>query len=201
MKRILIFFTSLIFCLNSNSQYPIQTIFKGDSVVILTIKQSDDINKSLEKYKETNKDNKNKFVHLNRTIDSLNKIVLQNNDEILSLTKDRDSIQKTNDEFIDSIWKWSLSPSIIFTQSRTDTLLYVIDLSRYYLTTDEYGIFLPRMTDNEYTNFIKFISSDEDENNSQRRGFGGLGDLEYLGPERARQRKVWKHKSQWKTKK
>jgi hypothetical protein len=200
MKRIVIFFISLFFCLDIHSQYPIQTIFKGDSVVILTLKQSDDINNSLEKYKEINKENKNKFGQLNRTIDSLSKIILQKNNEILSLTKDRDSIQKTNDEFIDSIWKWSLSPSIIFTQSRTDTILYVIDLSRYYLTTDDYGIFLPRMTDNEYTNFIKFLSSD-DENNSQRRGFGGLGNMEYLGPERVRQRKVWKNKSQWKTKK
>jgi len=200
MKRILVFFTALILSVCGYSQYPIQTIFKGDSVVILTIKQSEEINKTIEKNKDINKENKNKITKLKIVIDSLNQIVDKKDNQILILSQLKDSIQKSNDEFIDSIWKWSLSPSIIFTQNKNDTMLYVIDLSRYYLTTDEYGIFLPRMKDSEYNDFIKFINSDGDENNSQRRGFGGLGDMEYLGPERARQRKVWKHKSKWKNK-
>jgi len=200
MKRILVFFTALILSVCGYSQYPIQTIFKGDSVVILTIKQSEEINKTIEKTKDINKENKNKITKLKIVIDSLNQIVDKKDNQILILSQLKDSIQKSNDEFIDSIWKWSLSPSIIFTQNKNDTILYVIDLSRYYLTTDEYGIFLPRMKESEYNDFIKFINSDGDENNSQRRGFGGLGDMEYLGPERARQRKVWKHKSKWKNK-
>jgi hypothetical protein len=200
MKRILVFFTALILSVCGYSQYPIQTIFKGDSVVILTIKQSEEINKTIEKTKDINKENKNKITKLKIVIDSLNQIVDKKDNQILILSQLKDSIQKSNDEFIDSIWKWSLSPSIIFTQNKNDTILYVIDLSRYYLTTDEYGIFLPRMKESEYNDFIKFINSDGDENNSQRRGFGGLGDMEYLGSERARQRKVWKHKSKWKNK-
>lgn len=200
MKKILLFFISLIFSVHGYSQYPIQTIFKGDSVVILTIKQSEDINKSIEKSKETNKENKNKINQLNRVIDSLNQVISTKNNQVLVLESKRDSLQKSNDEFVDSIWKWSLSPSIIFTSSKTDTLLYVIDLSRYYLTTDDYGIFLPRMTDNDYNKFVKFLESSGEENDSRRRGFGGLGDMQFLGPERARQRKVWKHKSQWKNK-
>jgi hypothetical protein len=200
MKRIIIFFTFLILSICGYTQYPIQTIFKGDSVVILTIKQSEEINKTIEKNKDINKENRNKITQLKILIDSLNQIVNKKDNQILILSQLKDSIQKSNDEFIDSIWKWSLSPSIIFTQNKNDTILYVIDLSRYYLTTDEYGIFLPRMKDSEYNDFIKFINSDGDENNSKRRGFGGLGDMEYLGPERARQRKVWKHKSKWKNK-
>lgn len=180
------------------AQYPIQTIFKGDSVVILTLKQSEDINKSIEKNREINKENKVKISELYKLVDSLNQVIEIKNSQILSLQYKKDSIQKENNDFIDSIWTWSLSPSIIFTRTQNDTLLYVIDLSRYYLTTDDYGIFLPRISNSDYKEFLKFLNSNPGENNSGRRGFGGLGNMVFLGPETVRQKKVWKHKSQWK---
>jgi len=51
MKQTLLIFLFVLLGMMSYSQtkYPIKTIFKGDSVVILTIQQSDNINKMIEK--------------------------------------------------------------------------------------------------------------------------------------------------------
>ena len=198
MKNFL--FLILIFPQILFAQYPIQTIFKGDSVVILTLKQSEDINKSIEKTKDINRENKNKISQLYKLIDSLNQVINTKNKEISYLQYKKDSIQKDNEEFVDSIWLWSLSPSIIFTRTRNDSFLYIIDLSRYYLTTDDYGIFLPRISNSDYKEFLTFLKSNGEEDNSSRRGFGGLGNMVFLGPETVRQKRVWKHKSQWKNK-
>ena len=198
MKNFL--FLILIFPQILFAQYPIQTIFKGDSVVILTLKQSEDINKSIEKTKDINRENKNKISQLYKLIDSLNQVINTKNKEISYLEYKKDSIQKENEEFVDSIWMWSLSPSIIFTRTQSDSFLYIIDLSRYYLTTDDYGIFLPRISNSDYKEFLTFLKSNGEEDNSSRRGFGGLGNMVFLGPETVRQKRVWKHKSQWKNK-
>lgn len=198
MKNFL--FLILIFPQILFAQYPIQTIFKGDSVVILTLKQSEDINKSIEKTKDINRENKNKIAQLYKLIDSLNQVINTKNKEISYLEYKKDSIQKENEEFVDSIWMWSLSPSIIFTRTQSDSFLYIIDLSRYYLTTDDYGIFLPRISNSDYKEFLTFLKNNGGEDNSSRRGFGGLGNMVFLGPETVRQKRVWKHKSQWKNK-
>jgi hypothetical protein len=194
MRSLLLIFLLFPVLLFGQNQYPIQTIFRGDSVVILTIKQSDEINKTID---EQNDFLYNKSRYFKNVTDSLNIFIATQNQEIDSLKKLLDSLEVSNKSLLDSIWKWSLSPSIIFTQSPTDTELYVLDLSRYFLTTDDYGIFLPRMSDSDYKKFLQYSTSGEYPDSSDR-GFGGLGDFEYLGPERVRQRKVWKHKSQWK---
>jgi len=194
MRKIFLFLLFFPFLMLGQNQYPIQTIFNGDSVVILTLKQSDEINRTI--------DEQNLFLYkrskfFKNTTDSLNMFISLQNKMIDSLKTSLDSSITSNNSLLDSIWKWSLSPSIIFTSSPSDTELYVLDLSRYFLTTDDYGIFLPRMSDGEYKKFLQYSESGEAPDSSSR-GFDGLGDLEYLGHERVRQRKVWKHKSQWK---
>ena len=182
------------FCVLSQNQYPIQTIFRGDSVVILTIKQSEEINKTID---DQNLFLATKSKEFKNTTDSLSNFILLQNKKIDSLKTSLDSSLASNNSLLDSIWRWSLSPSIIYSQSPTDTELYVLDLSRYFLTTDDYGIFLPRMSESEYKKFLDY-SQEENNPDPPNRGFGGLSDLQYLGPDRVRQRKVWKHKSQWK---
>ncbi len=194
MKTLLLVFLLISSLVYSQNQYPIQTIFRGDSVVILTIAQSEEINRTID---EQNLLMLNKFKAFKNTTDSLNRFISLQNKEIDSLKNSLDSSLAWNNALLDSIWKWSLSPSIIFTSSPLDTELYVLDLSRYFLTTDDYGIFLPRMKDSEYRRFLDYSENGQGPG-SRERGFGGLGDLELVGQERIRQRKVWKHKSQWK---
>ena len=74
MKKLIMFF--LIFIgFTASAQYPIQTIFKGDSVVILTIEQSKKINYFLEKNKKSSEIKDLKIDELENKIDSLNRIL------------------------------------------------------------------------------------------------------------------------------
>ena len=125
--------TSLIF---SQSNYPLKTVINGDSVVILTVKQADDINNIFERQKST--------------ISSLT-LNLKYKDSLLSL-KDTLLIQKTRviDNFtfdtviakrLDIIEHWLLDAGIKSTwiyYSWKDTLLYAVDLSQYKVRKDDY---------------------------------------------------------------
>jgi len=59
MRKVLLVLLFVLFGMISYSQtkYPIKTIFRGDSVVILTIQQSDNINKMIEKNSRLIKEN------------------------------------------------------------------------------------------------------------------------------------------------
>ena len=152
MKRILIFFTSLILSVCTYSQYPIQTIFKGDSVVILTIKQSNDINYLIDKQSElvSNLQEQSKLLSEKLELTSKELII---KDSILNYYRSlSDSIGKENITLMDSIWNWSLGPSLIYSQYPDDSTMYILDLTKYYLTTDDFGIFMPRMSDREFDN-------------------------------------------------
>jgi hypothetical protein len=63
MKQTLLIFLFVLIGMMSYSQtkYPVKTIFKGDSVVILTIQQSDNINKMIEKNLKIIKENNDKY--------------------------------------------------------------------------------------------------------------------------------------------
>ncbi len=50
----------------SQTKYPIQTIYKGDSVVILTIRQSFDINKAIETQKKAIREQNKKILAQNK---------------------------------------------------------------------------------------------------------------------------------------
>ena len=67
MKTLLtfIFLTISLFGF-SQIKYPIQTIYKGDSVVILSVKQSIEINKVIEKQKKIIREQNKKIVALNK---------------------------------------------------------------------------------------------------------------------------------------
>jgi hypothetical protein len=125
--------TSLIF---SQSNYPLKTVIKGDSVVILTVKQADDINVIFERQKST--------------IASL-RLDIKYKDSLLAL-KDTLLIQKTKviDNFVfdtviskrlDIIEHWLLDAGINSTwiyYSWKDTMLYAVDLSHYKVRKDDY---------------------------------------------------------------
>lgn len=125
--------TSLIF---SQSNYPLKTIIKGDSVVILTVEQADDINNIFESQKA-------KITAL--------KLDIATRDSLLAV-KEILLIEKTQviDNFVfdtviakrlDIIEHWLLDAGINSTwiyYSWKDTMLYAVDLSQYKVRKDDY---------------------------------------------------------------
>ena len=125
--------SSLIF---SQSNYPLKTVIKGDSVVILTVKQADDINNIFESQKA-------KIAAL--------KLDIATRDSLLAV-KEILLIEKTQviDNFVfdtviakrlDIIEHWLLDAGINSTwiyYSWKDTMLYAVDLSQYKVRKDDY---------------------------------------------------------------
>ena len=60
MKKLLLLIGLTLLSFVGYGQYPIKTIFKGDSVIILTIQQSEKINEMLEKSSKSIKESNNK---------------------------------------------------------------------------------------------------------------------------------------------
>jgi hypothetical protein len=154
--RILLLLSFLLISLSSLSQtkYPIQTIFKGDSVVILTIKQSFDINKAIETQKRIIRDQNKKIVALNKTIDSLSRINGGVNAVIDSIQYIADTTYKWADEFNMVIREKAIGPCLLYTIPPYDSVFF-LDLSRYRMYTIDYGekIELELMSDEEYIEF------------------------------------------------
>ena len=140
------------------SQYPIKTIFRGDSVIILTIDQSEKINETIEKNSKSSKENSKKLKESEKKIEDLEKIVNKQNLYIDSLSKLISEYKDGNNNFYDSLWVWSLGPSLIYTRYPDDSTVYVMDLSHYYMTTDDFAIIMTRMSDKEYEKYLEFIS-------------------------------------------
>lgn len=158
MKKLISLFVVALLSIPSIAQYPIKTIFKGDSVIILTIKQSDRINDMLEKSSKTSKDNSKKIQEQDYEIERLNLVLMEQNAYIDSLSNVLLEKWECGERLYDSIWTWALGPSIIYTLYPDDSTVYVMDLSHYYMTTNDFGVTLARMSDKEYLKYQTFIS-------------------------------------------
>jgi hypothetical protein len=194
----------------SQNQYPIKTIFKGDSVIILTIEQSEKINQMIDKkVAETKeyrkKDSKNKLF-----IDSLsqiNQILLEENrvlkqlngiqkNIIDSIAKINGSGETKNQYVLDSLWSWALGPSLVYTQYPDDTTIYIMDLSEYYLINYDFGYSLQKMSKKEYKKYKKFVET-YGVNQAAWFEFRSKIKIQRLGSEESTKRKVWKYRTKW----
>jgi hypothetical protein len=120
----------------SQSNYPLKTVIKGDSVVILTVKQADDINNIFERQK---------------AIIAGLKLDIVTRDSLLAI-KEIELVEKTQviDNFVfdtviakrlDIIEHWLLDAGINSTwiyYSWKDSVLYAVDLSQYKVRKDDY---------------------------------------------------------------
>ena len=91
-------------------------------------------------------------------IERLNQILSEQNAYIDSLSNVLLEKWECGEKLYDSIWTWALGPSIIYTLYPDDSTVYVMDLSHYYMTTNDFGVLLARMSDKEYTKYRAFIS-------------------------------------------
>lgn len=125
--------TNLIF---SQSNYPLKTVIKGDSVVILTVKQADDINNIFENQKAKIASLKIDIA-IRDSLLSLKEIQLIEKTQVIeNFTYDTVIINKLN-----IIEHWLLDAGINSTwiyYSWKDTMLYSVDLSQYYVEKDDY---------------------------------------------------------------
>ena len=113
------------------SSYPLKTIFKGDSVVILKVQQADEINRIFERQKTEINELKNE-------IENLKKVQLHKD----SIINDNQLIVSINDDIakrLDTLEHWmywaSIEGSWIYF-SYEDSLMYRMDLSKYKVSKD-----------------------------------------------------------------
>jgi hypothetical protein len=155
MNKLIFVIGIMLMSLSGMAQYPIKTIFKGDSVIILTIQQSEKINEMLEKSSKSIKETNNKNKEYEKEIEKLNETLSNQNAYIDSLSNLLLQRWTCNEDIYDS---WALGPSIIYTLYPDDSTVYVMDLSHYYMTTYDFGVILARMSDKEYIKYQAFIS-------------------------------------------
>lgn len=197
-KLLLLIFLGLIFS-NGYSQYPIKTIFKGDSVIILTVEQSDKINSIIEKNTGSIRDLSRKNKEYEEEIRRANIVIAQQNYYIDSLSNVLLEYIKKDDEqnaLVDSIWRWSLGPSLIYTEYPDDSTVYVMDLSHYYMTTDDFGIIMVKMSEKEYKKYLGFTK----EYGMSERAFWEFRSnirIKKLPPKNQEERRVWKFRRDW----
>ena len=158
MRKLLLLIGLMLMSFVGYSQYPIKTIFKGDSVIILTIQQSDKINEMLDKSSKSIKESNKKTKEYEEQIQKLNEVISNQNVYIDSLSDVLLERWTCNEDIYDSIWSWALGPSILYTLYPDDSTVYVMDLSHYYMSTVDFGIAMVRMTDKEYKKYQAFIS-------------------------------------------
>ncbi len=135
MKRMLmlssLLVTSLIF---SQSNYPLKTVIKGDSVVILTVQQADDINNIFESQKAKIAAFKKDLITKDSIIAILDTIILEKERVIIEHVFDDEIAQR-----LDMLEAWLLDASInnvwIY-YSWDDSTMYAVDLSQYYVQKD-----------------------------------------------------------------
>lgn len=120
----------------SQSPYPLKTVIKGDSVVILTVAQADEINKIFDNQKA-------KIALLRKELETRDSLIAVK--DTLLIEKIRVIDNFTYDTVIakrlDIIEHWLLDAGINSTwiyYSWKDTMLYAVDLSQYKVRKDDY---------------------------------------------------------------
>jgi hypothetical protein len=142
LKNLLaIFFMSMVGVGYSQPRYPIQTQLKGDSVVILTKKQSDDINLLIENQKIRIQKYKTEI----KSISDTNTLLINDIKIKDSIINRLDSLLTVHNNYYDSLISkidilenWILSSSIdngYIYYSWQDSTVKVIDLSLYMLVS------------------------------------------------------------------
>ena len=117
---------SLIF---SQSNYPLQTVIKGDTVVILTKEQAENINDIFESQKL-------KLAEYKIEVDYKDSLLLAQTDIINTYVFNEEIRQR-----LDLLEHWILNASInnvwIY-YSWQDSIVYSVDLSQYYVRKDDH---------------------------------------------------------------
>ena len=124
--------TSLIF---SQSNYPLKTVIKGDSVVILTVKQADDINAIFESQKARIAAFKKDIITRDSIIAIRDTLLIEKERVIVKHEFDYEIARR-----LDVLEDWMLSAAVNGTwvyYSWKDSVIYSVDLSQYLVKKDD----------------------------------------------------------------
>ena len=177
MKKYLLFAFFIVISFSVFSQnYPISTVIKGDSVVILTSKQSRSINSTLESQKDKIREQQRSLIDLRKRVSFLQDELAQEKSKFTQDTirhaalfdsvriAGNDSLKKHLDENIiklklieDWVIETSVGNAFIY-YDWADTTIKVIDLTMYESQFDHTtgSLFLIRRgNNNEYSEFRK----------------------------------------------
>jgi hypothetical protein len=113
-----------------------------------------------------------------------------------SIARQKDSISTRYDNLADSLWKWALGPTLIYTQWPDNNAVYLMDLSEYYMATDDFGIIMVKMSAKEYTKYLTFKQT-YGLPESAFWQFRTEMNIKKLRRPVTDKRKVWKYKTQW----
>jgi hypothetical protein len=177
-------------------KYPIQTIYKGDSVVILTIKQSLDINKGIETQRKIIREQNKKILSQNKKIDSLNNIITKLSGDVDSIQYIADTTYKWADEINLVLFEMAAGPSLVYTIPPYN-YIYFINLDDYNMFSINYGetIQLVRMTPKEYEYWNKLKKQYNQEYYPAVDYFKGIQFKDLEKELRLYKQKIWKNKN------
>jgi hypothetical protein len=203
-----------------NKKYPYTTIDEDGvtKIVVMTTDQADLINKKykdmeaeLNALKSTIKTQRDTItkqkVIIKTQIDTILKqevviktqvdTITKYNEKVVYIETDKDSLNTEYTSLLDSLWGWALGPTLIYTTYPDTNAVYLMDLSQYYLTTDDFGVIMVKMSDKEYQKYLLF---------KQTYGlteevfwqFRNEVKVKRLKPSDLDERKVWKYRGKYK---
>ena len=224
MKKLILFVALALVSLGnllsqSSNTYPYITVDDdGTKIVVMTTAQADAIN---QKYKdmETELNALKATIRFQRDTITKQQVVIQTQydtivkkeviiktqtdtitkytERIVYVEVNKDSISYEYTSLQDSLWKWALGPTLIYTTYPDTNAVYLMDLSQYYLTTDDFGVIMVKMSDKEYQKYLLF---------KQTYGlteevfwqFRNEVKVKRLKPSDLDERKVWKYRGKYK---
>jgi hypothetical protein len=177
-------------------KYPIQTIYKGDSVVILSIKQSITINRAIETQKKIIREQNKKILSQNKKIDSLINVVTKLNGTVDSIQYIADTTYKWADEINLILFELAAGPSLVYTIPPYNSI-YFINLDDYNMTSIDYGetIQLIRMTQKEYEYWNELKKQYNQEYYPAVDYFKGIQFKDFEKELRLYEQRIWKNKN------
>ena len=177
-------------------KYPIQTIYKGDSVVILTIKQSFDINKGIETQRKIIREQNKKIQAQNKKIDSLTNTISKLSGDVDSIQYIADTTYKWAEELNLVLFEMAAGPSLVYTIPPYN-YIYFINLDDYNMFSIDYGetIQLVRMTTKEYEYWNKLKKQYNQEYYPAVDYFKGIQFKNLEKELRLYEQKIWKNKN------
>ena len=135
MRYLLIVIFSIFSCksISQVRNYPIQTIFKGDSVVIMSTDQFQSLNVLIETQRSINQEHRDKMVTLENEVDSLRRICQERTstvDSLKSIVESRDSVYIKLRTIESWLYESAVGNSYIY-YSWKDLTIKRVDLSAY----------------------------------------------------------------------
>ena len=204
----------------SSKNYPYTTVDEDGTtkIVVMTVAQAEAINKryndmeaELKALKSTIKQQKDtitkqqivirtqydtivqKDVVIKTQVDTITKY----NEKVVYVETDKDSINTQYSSLQDSLWKWALGPTLIYTTYPDNSNIYLMDLSHYYMATDDFGIVMAKMLPRDYKKYKDFINTYGLDEKALWK-FKNEMNIEYLPHLKLEEKKVWKYKAQYK---